>query len=60
MARISVDDGFCKGCGLCKFIIVTDDKGIKNIFGIKMSFFAAGVLRLRFGRNCLSFRNIFR
>ena len=33
----------CKGCGLCKFIIVTDDKGIKNIFGIEVSFFTATV-----------------
>ena len=43
MVRVTINENLCKGCGLCKFIIVTDDKGIKNIFGIQMSFFAAAV-----------------
>ena len=42
---VGISRRFCnrKGCRLGKFIVVTDDKGIKNIFGIQMSFFAAAV-----------------
>ena len=52
--------GNCKSCCLGKFIIASDYKGIKSVFWIQMSFLAACVLRLRFWRNFLFFRNIFR
>ena len=47
---VGISRRFCnrKGCRLGKFIVVTDDKGIKNIFGIQMSFFAAAVI----GKTC--------
>ena len=49
MVKVTINENLCKGCGLCKFIIVTDDKGIKNIFGIEVSFFTATV---NIGKTC--------
>ena len=59
-AHLDEEIGNCKSCGLGKFIIASDYKGIKSVFWIQMSFLAACVLRLRFWRNFFFFRNIFR